>query len=417
MSFIRQAARTLEHRDWGGYTNPWAVPAPGDVGQITGAGVLVDDRNALGIPVLWRGVNLIADTVSTTPLCAVTIDPHGVRVPVMPSPQMVVSPFYGVSLGEGLSQIVASLILRGNAYGVVLARDSFGLPTQVFICSPDAVRVTWSQTGGRDYYVSNQPVDQMDMVHISAMQLPGSPKGAGIIEYVRGSIGLNLALDDVAGKFFRNGIQSTGIISVDGQLDPDNARALAQEFVSRHAGTQRAYLPIVMGGGAKYQPLSLTLDDAQFIQSRTFQQGEIATMLGIPPHLLGLVDRTTSWGTGIEVQGRAFVEYTLRPYFTRTEQVFSSWLRPGMYAHFDTDQITRADTATRFANYAAALQNGFYCIDDVRAKEGLPPLPDGQGQIFRVMTNTAPVNEEPAMPSTPPMIPIPATDPSTGEPK
>jgi HK97 family phage portal protein len=320
----------------------------------------------------------------------------------------------GITLEEGLTQIVTSLILRGNAYLYQVEWDTNG-PTCWRILHPDQIAVSWDDNGYRKYRVGGVDADAQNIDHISNFMLPNSLKGAGIIEYCRNSLGLGVALDDVAGEFFRNGIMSTGVIGVDAPLSPDEARAVADQFGQRHAGVRRAHLPIVMGGGAKYTPISLTPEDAQFIQSRQFQSGEIATLLGIPPHLLGIVDRTTSWGTGIEVQGRAFVDYTLRAYYKRIESFFTRYLRPGTYAEFVTDALTRADTATRYAGYHNALMDGWLNTDEVRLREGLPPLPNEAGQVYRTPASQIPASNGDGTIAAAPAAGLPSDNPNTGD--
>jgi HK97 family phage portal protein len=338
---------------------------------------------------------------------------------------MVTSPFEIVSLDQGLTQIMTSLVLRGNAYLIVAARDSAGLPTSLFIASPDAIKVVWVR-GVRSYVLTgNVPIPTEDMIHISGMMLAGALTGMSMIEYVRSSIGMGIALDGVASKFFANGIMSSGLITVPENMEPDDIKALAKQFVSNHSGVNRAHLPIITSGEAKYTQLSLTPDDAQFLQSREFQALEMARLFGIPLHLLQMQEKSTSWGAGLEIQGRAFVDYTLRPFYQRIAQAISLCLPPGQFAEFVTDEITKADTATRYANYNIALGGqgvGWLCVDEVRRLEGLPPLPNGAGQIYRALVTTRDVSNDdgpilvPVAPA-PPLPAIPTLDPNAGEAK
>jgi HK97 family phage portal protein len=367
---------------------------------------------------MFAGVRIIADAVSTTPIRATTVNPDGTRKPVVPSPDVVTSPFMAFSLQEGISQIVSSLILRGNAYLFVTAWDPRTFkPSTLRILHPDQVQVSWDTNGYRAYKVNGQDVPATSMIHLTGFMLANALKGASIIEYCRNALGIGIALEDVAGQFFQNGIMASGIISVESPLTDDQSRQAAEMFTSRHAGSGKSFKPIVLGGGAKFQPISLTLEDAQFLQSRQWSESQIATLLGIPPHLLGILDKTTSWGTGIEVQGRAFVDYSLRSFYVRLSSMFTSFLPDGMFADFVTDVITRADTATRFDNYMKALGAnngiGFMCVDEVRALEGLPPLPDGTGQIFYAAATSLPAGTTPATTDTT-AANIPALDPSTG---
>ena len=381
--------------------------------RASAAGTEVNDSTALSLMTFFAGVRIIADSITFLPLRAVTIGRDGTRNPVTRMPKQLISPFAAFSLQEGISQIVTSLILRGNAYLYAVAWDGGMRPTMWRIISPDQVTIDWDEQGYRRYKINNKLADASRMTHVSTFMLAGALKGAGIVEYCRNALGLGIALDEVAGSFFKNGIMTSGIIAVDQPLDDDVARSAAEQFVQHHSGTKTAHLPIVMGGGAKYTPISLAPEDAQFLQSRQFSDGQIATLLGIPPHLLGQVDRTTSWGTGIEVQGRAFVDFTLRPYIQRLQSMFTGWIPDGMYAEFVTDALTRADTQIRFGNYAKALGGqagpGWMNIDEVRALEGKPPLPDGQGQAYFVPATTSEGAEAPP-------APLPSDDPNTGDP-
>ena len=415
------AAPVVEQR--GILPGPWdgsalAVPAPGSGGQWSTAGQRVDEAAALGIVTLFAGIRIIADAVSTTPVRAVTVNVDGTRSTVVPTPVQVSNPFDGCTLQEGLSQIVTSMILRGNSYlygADWTFKSGKQIPSALRILHPDQVVVAWGKDGQRSYKINGQPVDSWKMFHLTGFMLPNSTRGASIIEYCRNAIGVGIALEDVAGQYFQNGLMSTGIVSTDMQLTDDQARQTAAQFQNRHAGAGRAFLPIVLGGGAKFSPISLSLQDAQFLQSRQFTAGQMATLLGIPPHLLGIVDRTTSWGTGIEVQGRAFVDYALRSFYVRIGNLLTSILPNGQFADFITDAITRADTAIRYQNYSLALGSnngiGWMCVDEVRALEGMAPLPNGAGQTYFAPLASAAAGTAPAVSGS---VNIPVTDPSTG---
>lgn len=416
MSLIRRAvAQSLERRDFPG-SDPFSIPAPGQLsGILSSAGTEVTDTSALSLTTFFAGVRIITDSITFLPLRATVQVADGTRAPVVPTPMQLTDPFSGCSLQEGISQIITSLILRGNAYIIEVAWDGAGDPSQWRILNPDQVIVTWDKRGERVYTINGVVWDSAWMNHVANFMLPNGLKGSGVVEYCRNALGLGVALDEVAGTFFKNGVMASGVISVDQPLSPDEARAAALQFQQNHSGTKRAHLPVIMGGGAKFQQMSLSPDDAQFLQSRQFSDGQIATLLGIPPHLLGIMDRTTSWGTGIEVQGRGFVDYTLRPYIQRLQTLFSSWLPDGTSAELMTDALTRADTATRFSNYHWMLTDGWANKDYVRMLEGLPPLPDGAGQVYTTPVTQAPSSNGAGIIAAAPAAPIPPDNPVTGD--
>lgn len=393
-----------------------ALALPSNVAGGSGFGV-VDTHTALSIATFFRGIELITNDLAYLPLKAMKQRADGTREPFTEAtaPGIVTNPFLGLTLAEGMKQLLTSRIIRGNAY-MFPGRVVGGEVLQWTIVSPDQVQVEWSKDHStRVYRLGGKPYNG-PVIHVAGFMLPGAPTGLGVLEAHRVSLGLSVALTDSASTMFSNGIMSSGIISVDAPLSPDSARATAEAFRQNHAGVKKAHVPIVLGGGAKYQQLSITPDDAQFLESRKYQQGEIATLLGIPPHLLGIVDRTTSWGEGIEAQNRGYYDHTLKSYVKQFEAMFTGLLPTNVWAQFETDELIRADTQTRYQNYETGLNNGFLNPDEVRAKEGLPPLPNGLGKIYRQSVQSVPAGDAApaAEPTGAPATAEPGTAVTTG---
>lgn len=374
-------------------SDPFSIPPPGSVGNLSGSGVLINDHNALGIVTVLAACRILADAVSGLSLKVFTAS-GTIRQEVLTPPAIAAEPFTQANRIEGFEQWMMSLLLRGNAYAVITARDANLRAAQMFVVHPDSMDVKRNDAGAICYTVNGIPVPTTDVVHIKHLIQPGHLLGVSVIENARNAFGLTLAAEEYGSMFFRNGASMSGVIEVPEGLDETDARRMKEDFVAKHSGLRNAHLPAVLTGGAQWKSISITPDDAQFIAVRQYQDSQIATLFGIPPHLLGMVDRTTSWGTGIEIQGRAFVDYTLRPYLARFEHVISTLLPPGMWAEFDTDQLTRADTATRFANYTKSLQGGWACVDEIRRNENLPPLPNGTGQVFRNLSTLVPSDSQ-----------------------
>ena len=113
--------------------------------------------------------------------------------------------------------------------------------------------------------------------------------------------------------------------------------------------------------------------------------------------MLGDVDRTTSWGKGIEQQAIGFVTYTLTPWLVRIEQACNVLFPPGSRAFmkFNVDGLLRGDQKSRYDAYAIGIQSGFRNPDEVRALEDLPPIPGGKGQEFMKPLNFGPLGAQP----------------------
>lgn len=389
MSFIRRAAGAINTRGIIGQGNPWAIPSNGSLSNFSSAGVPVDDVSALSMLAVAACVRILSETVSGLPFDAVR-SKGDLRLPIEPAPKLVQDPFggadaidgYGLTRKLGFNQIMVSLLLRGNAFINIAAIDEFGTPSLLQVLCPDTVRVDVDkQTGQRIYKVNGEPFPAARMVHIVGLALPGQPVGISLLQYAKRTIGLGIAAEEFGSMFFGSGAHMSGLITVPGDLDRDQARALKENFESKHSGLRHAHSVGVLTGGAEWKPISVNPDEAQFIQTRQMQISEIAMLFGVPPHMIGQTDRTTSWGTGIEEQTLGFLKYTLQAWVQRIEDAWSAMLPTGMKARFNFEGLLRSDTATRYASYQAARTAAFMTPNEIRAKEDLPPI-DGGDDLY-----------------------------------
>ena len=143
--------------------------------------------------------------------------------------------------------------------------------------------------------------------------------------------------------------------------------------------------------------MSISPEQAQFLEQRQFSVDEVARWFRVPPHMIGNLEKTSSWGTGIEQQSIGFVQFTLRPWLERIEK---SWTRnmltfnPGQRFRFDVSDLLRGDMQS-MAEYSLRMHaSGAMTANEIRAKFlGLPPFDGGDTHYF--MVNTAPVGTEP----------------------
>jgi HK97 family phage portal protein len=387
VSLLRRAAQNAQKRFFvpSGAGDPWAIPSNGSLAAITAAGVPVTEDTAMQLLAVAASVRILANAVAGLPFDAVQMQ-GALRTTLEPPPQIIADPFGGANNAAfptqraGIAQLMVSLLLRGNGYGLVTARDRFLRPTRLRVLHPDRVGCQYDKYGARVYEVNRIPVDAEDMVHMVGLSYPESPTGISVISHARNSIGLGLAAEEFGARFFGSGAHMSGIIEVPGDLDKERARQLKENFTASHSGLQNAHTMGVLSGGAQWRPISVSPEDAQFLGTRAAQNLDVAMLFGIPPHMLGQVDRTTSWGTGIEQQSLGFLRYTLSPWIGCFEDAWSAMLPQPQVARFNVDALLRTDTGGRYAVYSQARNNAIMTIDEIRALENLPPLPDGKGE-------------------------------------
>ena len=348
------------------------------------AGVSVNEVKALGIPAVWRAVQLIASTSASLPLHAYQATDGGGRVMkrtgqaamLLDNPHPDQTPF------ELWETAFCHVALWGNAYLRIL-RNSFGQIRELWLIHPSRVKVgRSSETGVKLYSIdgSQDALTDEQILHIPGFGYDGIC-GVSPIRAARQGLGLALAAEEYGAKFFGSGSLATGILQTEQRLSQPQADALHARWKAKRAGLNSAHEVIVLDSGAKFEQLSIPPEDAQFLQTRSFQVSEIARMFGIPPHMLQDTEKSTSWGTGIEQQSIGFVVYTLRPWLTRFEQRITKILKPEpVYARFSVEGLLRGDSKTRAEFYRRMWEIGVYSTNEIRALEDLPPVEGGDAR-------------------------------------
>ncbi|MFB7907652.1 phage portal protein [Kitasatospora sp. NPDC056076] len=366
----------------------------------------MSDQTAMQLSAVWACTRILSTAVSGLPMTAMRRR-GDVTEPVPDQPTIVADPFGGandlrfLSRRAGFQQLAVSVANRGNGYGLILSRDWLYRPNRVAVIHPDRVKVDWDDDGARRYEVDRQPVAAADMVHLMGMCLPGEPTAMSPIAYARHCIGLGLAAEQYGGRFFAQGAHLSGIINVEGNLDRAGARQMKEAFESSHSGMANAHAVGILSGGAKWQQISVPPEDAQFLGTRAAATLDIAMLYGIPPHMLGQVDRTTSWGTGIEQQGLGFLSYTLEPWIGIFEDAWTAMLPRGTVARLDTTALLRTDTAGRFAAYTQARTSGVLTINEARARENMAPVAGGDDPFAPLNSAHSGAPDAPDVPNDP----------------
>ena len=132
----------------------------------------------------------------------------------------------------------------------------------------------------------------------------------------------------------------------------------------------------------KYTPISISPEQAQFLETRKFQIDEIARIFRVPPHMVGDLEKSSF--SNIEQQSLEFVKYTLEPWIIRWEQslnraLLSETEKPDYFVKFNVDGLLRGDYQSRMNGYAIARQNGWMSANDIRSLEQLDLIPDELG--------------------------------------
>lgn len=373
-------------------------------GVPTLAGADVNEENSLNLIPVFACVRLIANTIATLPFPVYLYTTGGGKrrdwehplYPILhdsPNPEMTAFDFWAA--------IVSHLERWGNGY----AEIERGYTGQVRALWPlDPARIAPDHWGedGRVIYKLRLPSGEPKYLHSSlVLHIRGFGSngitGYGPIALARQGIGLAKALESYGATFFGNDSRPGGVLSVEGVLKKEGRDALKDAWEDAHRGLSQKHRIAVLDAGAKFQATSLPNEDSQFLESRKFQTGEIATLFGVPPHMIGDTDRSTSWGTGIEQQTTGWYITGLRARVVMIEQrvaldLFTPEERRTHKAEFIVDGLLRGDASTRHETYQKGVQNGYYSINDVLRLENRNPIgPEGDRRF--VNGNMRPIDE------------------------
>lgn len=334
----------------------------------------VGEREALTHSAVWSCVWLIGDLLSTLPLKAFrTAQGRTVELDTLPS--VFASPSIEVSAVDWVSQHVTSLLLRGNAYGVVTRRDAAGWPTAIENVSADVVRVSRDADGRRNYKIGSSAVDSSDVFHVIGRPWPGLPYGLSVIEFAARNIRLGLATEKFGSDFFAGGAHPTAILSTTKDVDAVQARAVKDRFKTA-TGSRDV---VVLGQDLKYSPLQISPNESQFLETIDASAVTVARWFGVPPELIAASSSGQSVTyANLNDRMRSLLTFALNPWMKRLEDAYTALIPRPQYVKFGVGGMLRADQKTRYESHKLAIEAGFMTVDEVRALEELPPLGGSQ---------------------------------------
>jgi HK97 family phage portal protein len=384
---------TMDALNWADWS--WSTP--------TASGVQVNQSSAMQVSAVYACVSILAYDIAKLGASIFRGQRFGKRQKAIDHYlfQLFKRPAPWLTWFEFCGMLQTSVLLRGNGYAVIM-RNPRGVPTMLVPINPDRVAL-WEAPSGELFYMvtrsglhemavlSSQPllIPEEDIFHLKALTLNGL-LGLSPIGMAREAIGLAIAQEQLAARWAGNSARPSGILTTEQKLTPEAAKRLMEDWKKLNSGLYNAGKTAVLEQGLKWQSLSMTATDMEFIQARQFQLAEIARVFRVPLHMLGEMVR----GSGpVTQQAQEYLNYSLSTWIEMWEQriPFTFDLDPEeLFIEFDVDRLLRADIATRYAAHRLATGGtGWRTINEVRADEGMEDV-EGGDTVFRPV-NTAPL--------------------------
>jgi HK97 family phage portal protein len=347
--------------------------------------------SSLRLAAVFACVRYISETVASLPVHLYRRE--GDKRIQLEDPAWLVKPNAEMNRFELFERTLAGLNLDGNAFWYY-DTDRLGRVAEVWPVHPTAVQVRRTKEARVEYRIAGEVYDERNIVHIRAFAGPGGLRGLSPIELFRqGALALTSSAEEYGTKFFQNDARPGGVISAPETVSDAALTRMAGMWKNKHQGLNNSHEPGFLLGGSTWQDVQVPNDHAQFLETRKFQNTEIARIFRVPPHKIADLERATF--SNIEHQNIEAVTDCIRPWCVRIEIAASPLIPGDAFMRFNLNGLLRGDTMSRYASYNMGINAGWLKPDEPRAWEDLDPMPDGAGQIFRAPLNTTPVNGDP----------------------
>ncbi|MCV0371084.1 phage portal protein [Filomicrobium sp.] len=364
-------------------------------GNGTASGQSVTPDSAMRVAAVYACVRIISGAVATLPLDVKRRVDERTRQDASEDPLWQLlrrKPNRWQTPSQFRRMMQTHLLLRGNAYALIVR--SRGRVQELLPLHPDRVTMEQSDDLSIRYIYERKRGDkvsfkQSEVFHLVGLTLDGVT-GVSVISYARETIGLSLAMENHGATVFKNGARVSVVLKHPGKLGKEGLEFLRASLDEYRSGGDSEGKALVLEEGMETAPLAMTAEDAQWLEGRKFSRNDIAMFFGVPPHMIGDTEKSTSWGSGIEQQSIGFVSYTLEDHLTTWEESINRDLIPDnsdLYARFNRAALVKGDIKARWDAHVKALQWGVYSPNEVRALEDKNPR-DG-GDVFYPPPNTA----------------------------
>jgi HK97 family phage portal protein len=280
---------------------------------------------------------------------------------------------------------IASILLRGDGLAEIIRAGKYSpkilkiqplYQQNVFIHIIDG-RLKYKITGvnGESY-----TRDQDDILHFPGFGFNGY-HGMSVIQYAaHNGIGIALAADQYSSEFFANGQRPDYVLTTDGTLSKEQTVATREALENQHKGLGNRFKPLVLQGGLKVTPISMTAEDSQLLETRKFQVVDVCMAFGVPPQLIGAQDSTSGWaGSSLEQLNLGFTKYTLRGHIARISQEINRKLfkNTKYYVELNLDAFLEGDSKSQAEYFSKAVggpgSQGWMSVNEIRKLKNLRP--------------------------------------------
>lgn len=387
--------RSGDSTGWGSLYGDWSLFSSQSV-----TGIQVNQQSAMQATAVMACVSVLSEDVSKmTPGLWRIVDmlgyPNAGRLPATNHPlyDLLHSPNDWQTWPEFCRMMMVGYLLRGNAYAVIL-RDNGGQPKVLVPINPDRVQLWESPSGAIFYMVTRAGLHEMavlksqpllipeeDIFHLKDLSANGLV-GMSRIAIAREAIAISLGMQMQQARLIGNGARPSGVLSTDKTMNDKTLDRIKADWIAFQSGLVNSGKTVILEQGLKWQQLSLSAADMQFIQSMNFQLQEICRMFRVPPRMIG--DMTKGPRGNITEESQDYRNSVLTSHSDIWEARFDKKFelrKSNLAVHMDEKRLLQGNQTARFANHRTGILSGFVKPNEARIAEGMNPV-EGGDQLY-----------------------------------
>jgi HK97 family phage portal protein len=351
-------------------------------GRVSGSGVSVDKNTALTFTAVWSAVRLLSESISILPVNVYEREKNGDKsLAEKNSVYNLVhnQPNYYMSSVAFFEKCMMDLCLSGNSF-IQIIRNGGGSPESLLPLNTQDITV--KVNNGSIFYQSqtkNEIYDDYDILHFKGISQDGI-MGLDPVTQNSNAIAWGMALEEYGNKYFTNSAKLSGVLETDRALSEEAIERLKNSFSNTYNKLQNAQSTAILEEGLSFKTISISPEQSQFLASRVFSITEVARMFNIPTFMLQ--EHSKSSFNNIESLSQSYVTYSLMPYIRRMEsemnrKLFKTNERGKIFVEFNVNGLLRGNIKDRTEAYKTGINNGYLSINEVRRKENLNSVADG----------------------------------------
>lgn len=362
--------------------------------------------SAAALPAVTRATALVCDPIATSPL---KVQELGFAGKPLGTPRWLTDPMLTRPDGRFLGEVYpAALKLGRSQFWGDFLRSALWFGTGAFICTEDETgqplagtmrlvhpqmlsterdaggALCWTLGGSstedravfdRSGYLSLGPVTY----RIVVLRNPHSPVDAegrsmGVFEQNPAAFRLAGQVETYTSGQFKSGVPA-GYLSVQTPgLQQEDADDLRAKWMQHHGGDRRSVA--VLSSTVQFTPINLSPVDAALGEVKRLNVADVGFAFAIDPNMLGAGLQNSASYSNVRDYFRQHQQLGIGLWVSAFQDCLSALLPGTQGVKVDFDAFTRAEPKERYDAYAVALDAGILTIDEVRALEGLPPLPE-----------------------------------------